>query len=141
MLIRKQRIQLGSFAAAAAILVASQAQAFEGWGGPGIVALRGGMRDCGADIATICQGVVPGGGRIIQCLVNRRESLSPSCRARIDEALATQNAFFACNADAERLCGDVRPGGGRIVRCLLDQEPELSNACLRALDEARELSR
>jgi hypothetical protein len=35
---------------------------------------------CAADISTLCQGVVPGGGRIMQCLSVRSASLSPACR-------------------------------------------------------------
>ncbi len=35
---------------------------------------------CSADIGTLCQGVVPGGGRIMQCLSARSVSLSSGCR-------------------------------------------------------------
>ncbi|MDA9500050.1 hypothetical protein [Bradyrhizobium sp. CCBAU 11357] len=35
---------------------------------------------CGADIRTLCAGVAPGGGRIIQCISNRAASLSPACK-------------------------------------------------------------
>jgi hypothetical protein len=35
---------------------------------------------CGADIRTLCAGVAPGGGRIIQCISNRATSLSPACK-------------------------------------------------------------
>ena len=35
---------------------------------------------CSTDIGTLCQGVVPGGGRIMQCLQVRSVSLSPACR-------------------------------------------------------------
>lgn len=35
---------------------------------------------CRADIGTLCQGVAPGGGRIMQCLQVRSPSLSPACR-------------------------------------------------------------
>ena len=35
---------------------------------------------CGSDIRTLCAGVAPGGGRIIQCMSNRAASLSPACR-------------------------------------------------------------
>jgi hypothetical protein len=35
---------------------------------------------CGADVRALCGGVAPGGGRIIQCLAVRAESLSPECR-------------------------------------------------------------
>lgn len=35
---------------------------------------------CGVDIRTLCAGVAPGGGRIMQCISNRAASLSPACR-------------------------------------------------------------
>jgi len=35
---------------------------------------------CGADIRTLCAGVAPGGGRIMQCISSRAADLSPTCR-------------------------------------------------------------
>jgi len=35
---------------------------------------------CGADIRVLCAGVVPGGGRIMQCIANRAADLSLACR-------------------------------------------------------------
>lgn len=35
---------------------------------------------CGADVRSICGGVQPGGGRIMQCLATNAGSLSPECR-------------------------------------------------------------
>jgi hypothetical protein len=35
---------------------------------------------CGGDIRTLCGGVAPGGGRIMQCIANRAADLSPACR-------------------------------------------------------------
>jgi hypothetical protein len=35
---------------------------------------------CGADVRTICGGVAPGGGRIVQCLATNAASLSPACK-------------------------------------------------------------
>lgn len=35
---------------------------------------------CNADIQKFCPTVQPGGGRIVMCLVNARESLTPECR-------------------------------------------------------------
>ncbi|QPF85459.1 hypothetical protein IC762_03760 [Bradyrhizobium genosp. L] len=35
---------------------------------------------CGGDVRSICGGVQPGGGRIIQCLATNAGSLSPACR-------------------------------------------------------------
>ena len=39
-----------------------------------ILAFRGG------DIRTLCAGVAPGGGRIMQCIANRAADLSPACK-------------------------------------------------------------
>jgi hypothetical protein len=35
---------------------------------------------CGGDIRTLCAGVAPGGGRIMQCVANRAADLSPACK-------------------------------------------------------------
>jgi hypothetical protein len=35
---------------------------------------------CGADVRSICGGVAPGGGRIVQCLATNATSLSPACK-------------------------------------------------------------
>ncbi|MBR0716369.1 cysteine rich repeat-containing protein [Bradyrhizobium liaoningense] len=35
---------------------------------------------CSADIRTLCAGVAPGGGRIIQCVANQAAKLSPACK-------------------------------------------------------------
>ncbi|WP_298255906.1 hypothetical protein [Bradyrhizobium sp.] len=35
---------------------------------------------CGADIRTLCAGVAPGGGRIMQCISSRAADLSPACK-------------------------------------------------------------
>src|SRR5690242_14518837 len=44
----------------------------------------GGLRlACGPEIARLCHGVPPGGGRIVQCLITRPGALSPMCRAHL----------------------------------------------------------
>ncbi|MFO1110739.1 MAG: hypothetical protein U1E61_16285 [Bradyrhizobium sp.] len=35
---------------------------------------------CGGDIRSLCAGVAPGGGRIMQCVANRAADLSPACK-------------------------------------------------------------
>jgi hypothetical protein len=35
---------------------------------------------CGADVRSICGGVQPGGGRIVQCLATNGAQLSPACK-------------------------------------------------------------
>jgi hypothetical protein len=35
---------------------------------------------CGGDVRSLCGGVAPGGGRIVQCLATQAASLSPACQ-------------------------------------------------------------
>jgi hypothetical protein len=35
---------------------------------------------CGGDIRSLCGGVQPGGGRIMQCIAANAASLSPECK-------------------------------------------------------------
>ncbi|QIO36860.1 cysteine rich repeat-containing protein [Bradyrhizobium sp. 1(2017)] len=35
---------------------------------------------CGADVRSLCAGVAPGGGRIVQCISSNAASLSPACK-------------------------------------------------------------
>src|SRR4051812_17235892 len=35
---------------------------------------------CGADVRSICAGVAPGGGRIVQCLATQAAAISPACK-------------------------------------------------------------
>jgi hypothetical protein len=35
---------------------------------------------CGGDIRTLCAGVPPGGGRIVECLASQAGALSPACK-------------------------------------------------------------
>ena len=35
---------------------------------------------CGADVRSLCGGVAPGGGRIVQCLATQAASISPACK-------------------------------------------------------------
>jgi hypothetical protein len=41
---------------------------------------------CGGDYRALCRGLMPGGGRALQCLADHQESLSEPCRAALAEA-------------------------------------------------------
>jgi len=35
---------------------------------------------CGGDVQKFCQGVSPGGGRILECLAKQKDKLSDACK-------------------------------------------------------------
>jgi hypothetical protein len=43
---------------------------------------------CGVDVRTLCDGVAPGSGRLMQCLAAQSASLSPDCRDVLSEFAA-----------------------------------------------------
>src|SRR6185312_8612578 len=79
----------GGAAAAGAAPAAAGAAAAAAPAAPAVIVLRP-MRPreelfvlrsaCGADVRSICGGVAPGGGRIVQCLATNAAQLSPACK-------------------------------------------------------------
>jgi hypothetical protein len=43
---------------------------------------------CGGDVRSLCGGVQPGGGRVVQCLATKAASLSPACKEVLSQFAA-----------------------------------------------------
>jgi hypothetical protein len=43
---------------------------------------------CGADVRGLCSGIMPGGGRIKQCMIDKFDQLSDACKSALKEAKA-----------------------------------------------------
>jgi len=79
----------GAPAAAATAAPAATAPAATAPAAPAVIVLRP-MRPreelfvlrsaCGGDVRSLCGGVAPGGGRIVQCLAAQAASISPACK-------------------------------------------------------------
>lgn len=82
-------LTLALAATVAAGLAASLATPAQAQGGPAAQKLRAA---CAQDIETLCPGVQPGGGRILQCLKGHQKEVSPGCTAAIEEARAARKA-------------------------------------------------
>lgn len=44
---------------------------------------------CAADVRTLCSGIMPGGGRIKKCMVEKHDQLSDGCKSALKEARAS----------------------------------------------------
>lgn len=66
--------------------VSAQAQSVDIQAAMSNPAVRAAMSACSPDRDRLCSGVWPGGGRIVRCLAERSEQLSPGCRTSMEEA-------------------------------------------------------
>jgi hypothetical protein len=41
---------------------------------------------CRSDIRSVCAGIMPGGGRIKQCMIEKRDQLSAACKSALANA-------------------------------------------------------
>jgi hypothetical protein len=99
-------------------------------------AVREVHQDCRPDAVRLCQGTVPGGGRIKQCLRAHEAELSPVCQQAVAKVQQLKQSIHpGCRADVGRLCQGVAPGGGRIIACLQSHPAELSPSCKTQLDQ------
>jgi cysteine rich repeat protein len=110
-------------ALSAATLAAQMPSGSEGLGKP-----------CADDVAKLCPGVKPGGGRIVRCLQGKADQISAACKARMEQA---KEVHQACMADAEKLCSNIPPGAGRVAVCIQQHEAELSQTCRTHIQQVR----
>jgi hypothetical protein len=47
---------------------------------------------CRADYNQFCKSVTPGGGRIVKCLADNTDKLSPSCKTAMADAKAARSS-------------------------------------------------
>ena len=90
-------------------------------------------KSCQRDMEQLCAGLLPGGGRIIQCLDEHQLELSSACRGEVSwiiEARAkVTNVERACKADVQRICGGSSHEAGPLLECLQNHQAELSADC------------
>ena len=88
---------------------------------------------CKADAANLCKDVRPGEGRVLSCLAEKKDQVSPACRQKIEEG----EQKHPCYEDTQRLCKNVKPGQGRVAECLKRNESQLSSACKARIEQER----
>lgn len=81
---------------------------------------------CKQDIETFCSGIQHGMGRLYQCLTEKENELSNSCKARLANLRATGGE---CKGDIEKFCASVPHTRGMLAKCLSEHHDELSEGC------------
>jgi len=100
-----------------------------------------GIELCREDVQKFCKDIKPGEARIMRCLKEHHDQLSPACKAKGTEmsekmkemrkemGAEMKESTEACKADREKFCKDVKMGEGRIMDCMMSHKEELSPAC------------
>ncbi|MES0810836.1 hypothetical protein ABLO27_15235 [Roseibium sp. SCPC15] len=107
------------------------------------------MTACSTDIASLCNGVREGRGRISACLFAHDNKISTSCRPELTK-VTTSRMFEkmippdvlkmrntpgeaklrqVCAADINSRCKGVPPGKGRLLACLYAWSNKVSQPC------------
>lgn len=99
---------------------------------------------CESQVEQLCKDVTPGEGRELECLINKRPSVSWGCNEEVmkfqkqagDDIRLSTRLFVACMNDAKRYCKNVEPGHMRMQECLEDHsdKADFSSGCKRELD-------
>ncbi len=93
---------------------------------------------CHEDKEKFCKDIPEGGGKVLQCLLGKKDQLSTACQNFLAEKKAKRNAEFqVCQADKQKFCAEVKPGEGRIRECMNQHLTELSPGC-QALIQKKE---
>ena len=87
---------------------------------------------CLKDAKALCPGVVPGGGKIRECLKTHIKDLSDECKGVLVKAVNVK----ACADDVKKHCADVKADDGRIEACMKSHVSDLSDACKVAMANA-----
>jgi hypothetical protein len=78
------------------------------------------FKACGTDLRKHCSTLLPGGGRVLDCLQQQGTSLSATCQAQLPQ-------LAQCSQEVQRLCGDGTPAQWRA--CLESKRDQFSPAC------------
>ncbi len=87
---------------------------------------------CLKDAKAQCPGVVPGGGKIRDCLKTHIKDLSDECKEVLVKAVNVK----ACADDVKQNCAGIEAGGGKIEACMKAHVADLSDACKVAIANA-----
>ena len=92
---------------------------------------------CGDDAKKLCPDAKPGHGALAECLLQRKDEVSQSCKDMFSKKTAEHPGMKACMADKEKFCKDIKAGDGRIVDCMKAHKDELSSECRNSFERHR----
>lgn len=103
---------------------------------------------CVSDAESLCADVKPGGGRVQDCLREKRSQLSWDCQEELfrqevenaDDIRLSVKLFRTCLGDKKKFCPDIKPGNSRAKDCLEEHRKDagFSEECKVEIDKMME---
>ena len=98
---------------------------------------------CLGDIEKFCKGIEPGEGRIVKCLKENQQCLSPACKKASEAKKEEIKAKYekkrtevreACGDDFKKFCQGTK-GPMKRLNCLKRHDDQLSAACKASISQ------
>jgi hypothetical protein len=91
---------------------------------------------CAKDLAQFCSHVTPGGGRLVRCYEQYKDSMSAACRAWAEGAKANASTLKeACSKEIDARCNVDKGDPLAMLSCLQGNYVSLSPECTSALNK------
>jgi hypothetical protein len=91
---------------------------------------------CAKDFAQYCSHVTPGGGRLVRCYEEYKDSMSAACRAWAEGAKANAAVLKeACSKEIDARCNIEKGDPLAMIGCLQGNYVSLSSECVAALNK------
>ena len=94
------------------------------------------MNPCAKDFAQYCSHVTPGGGRLVRCYEENKNSMSAACRAWAEGVKANAAVLKeACAKEIDMSCNIEKGDPLAMLGCLQGNYVSLSPECIGALNK------
>ncbi len=91
---------------------------------------------CAKDFAQYCGHITPGGGRLVRCYEEYKDSMSAACRAWAEGAKANAATLKeACSKEIDARCNIEKGDPLAMLGCLQGNYVSLSSECVAALNK------
>ncbi len=103
---------------------------------PGLPASAEETNPCAKDLAQYCSHVTPGGGRLVRCYEENKNSMSPACRSWAEGVKANAEMLKeACSKEIDARCNSEKGDPLATIGCLQGNYVSLSAECVTALNQ------
>ncbi len=91
---------------------------------------------CAKDFAQYCSHITPGGGRLVRCYEENKNSMSPACRSWAEGVKANAEILKeACSKEIDARCNSEKGDPLAMIGCLQGNYVSLSSECVTALNQ------